>query len=222
MAEDRRLLDPAVLARLSNLYLVARTVVEGSLTGLHRSLHKGSSVEFAEHREYAPGDDPRYLDWRVFGRTDRLYVKTFREETNLKSLILLDASGSMAYRGRGLSKLEYAVYLAAGLSYLMVNQKDAVGLMVFDSAVRRMVKPASTSRHLHHLLEQLQVTAAAETTNLGEVLHTIAARARRRSLIILISDLLDDPERVLKGLVHFRHKYHEVLVFQVLDPVEQS
>ena len=220
MEKPTKLLDPKVLTKLSNLYLVAKTVVEGFISGLHKSLHKGFSVEFSEHREYVPGDDLRYLDWKVFGRTDRLYIKVYREETNLQSYILLDTSNSMNYKSNSLSKLEYGVFLAASLGYLMVSQKDAVGLTTFDSEIKNFIKPAATTSHLHYFIENLKNVKPGKKTSLGDVLNKIAPYIKRRSLIILISDLFDDPEKVIKGLAHFRHKHHEVIVFQILDPAE--
>ena len=214
------LLDPQVLTKLSNLSLVARNVVEGFISGLHRSFHKGFSIEFSEHREYVPGDDLRYIDWKVFARTDRLYVKVFREETNLRSYILLDASNSMSFASNGLTKLQYGVYLAASLSYLMINQKDAAGLVVFDSGIRTFVKPASTMSHLHNIMEALQAVGPGKETSLGKVLNEVATHGKKRGLVILISDLLDDPESVMKGLAHFKHRHHDVVVFHVLDPAE--
>ncbi|HPP12325.1 MAG TPA: DUF58 domain-containing protein, partial [bacterium] len=218
--QSSRLLDPKVLSKLSGLYLVAKTVVEGFISGLHRSLYRGFSVEFAGHREYVAGDDLRYLDWKVFGRTDRTYIRVFREETNVKTHLLLDISRSMEYSSGPVSKKQYAIWLAACLSYLMISQKDAVGLVVFDTDIRRLVKPASTTSHLHHLLSNLEHLPGGTTTSLSSVLHLIASNIKRRSLIILISDLLDEPEEVIRGLVHFRHHHHEIIVFHILDPAE--
>ncbi|MCD6408191.1 DUF58 domain-containing protein [bacterium] len=220
MEQKIKLLDPKVLAKLSNLYLVARTAVEGLITGLHKGLYKGFSVEFYEHREYVPGDDLKYLDWKVFGRTDRLYLKTFREETNLRSYILLDISNSMNFSSLSITKLRYGIFLAASLSYLMVNQQDAVGLVTFDKEVRDFLKCSSTSTHLHSLLNILEGIKGGGETSIGEVIEKIVPSIKKRSLIILISDLLDNPENVIKGLSHFRHKHHEVIVFQILDPAE--
>ncbi len=217
-----KILDPKVLAKLSNLYLVARTVVEGFIAGVHRSIYKGFSVEFFEHREYSPGDDLKYLDWKVFGRTDRLSLKTFREETNLESYILLDISNSMNYKSAQVSKLEYGTFLAASLSYLMLKQRDAVGLVTFDSQVRTLIKPSSSPLQLHHLIENLKKIESRERTSIGEVLHKIARNIKRRSLIILISDLLDRPNEIINGLTHFIHKHHEVIVFHILDSAELS
>ncbi len=212
--------DPKVLSRLSGLYLVAKTVVEGFITGLHRSMHRGFSVEFAGHREYVAGDDLRYFDWKVFGRTDRSYIKVFREETNVKTHILLDISQSMDYSSHQVSKKQYAVWLAASLSYLLISQKDAVGLILFDTEIRKMVKPGSTSTHLRQILTALENLPEGKKTSLASVLHLIAPNIKRRSLIILISDLFDEPEAVIRGLAHFRHHHHEIIVFHILDQAE--
>lgn len=225
MEKPDNLLDPKVLAKFSNLYMVAKAVVEGFISGLHKSPFKGFSVEFSEHREYSPGDDLRYLDWKVFGRTDRLYIRVFKEETNVKSYILLDTSASMQYKGvsqksSGISKLDYGILLAASLSYLMVNQKDAVGLVLFDSGIEKVINPASTTKHLHYLIENLKAIHGGGKTDLGQVMHRFAPNIKRRSLIILISDLFADREAVMKGLSHFRYKHNEVIVFHILDKSE--
>lgn len=223
-----RLLDPAALARLQNLGLVARGVVEGSITGLHHSPYHGFSIEFAEHRAYAPGDSPRYLDWRMLARTDRLYVKQYEAQTNLKAQLILDVSGSMRYAsGRGVSKLHYGATLCAVLAYLLVRQQDAVGLTIFDGAVLAELPPRSSTRHLSELLKLLEGAAFGETlppsaqaTAVADALHAVAQRAKRRRLMILVSDLYDDPQTVLRALHHFRHDRHEVLVFHVFDQAE--
>jgi len=224
MDKSVKILDPKTLAKLGNLSLVAKTIVEGFISGLHRSIHKGASVEFAEHRQYVHGDDPKYLDWKVYGRTDRLYVREFREETNLKSYILLDASNSMNYSSRtdSITKFTYAQYLAGCLSYLMTKQKDATGLVVFDSDIKNFVKPASTRTHFHYLVNNIENLTPGNDTNIGDVLHKIANHIKRRSLIILMSDLFDDQESVIKGLAHFRHKHHEVIVFHIIDRAEMD
>ena len=216
-----RFVEPAALARVKNLALVARGVVEGFISGLHASPYKGFSVEFAEHRKYTPGDNPRHLDWRVLGRSDRLYIKQYEEETNLRAQILLDTSGSMAYRsGAGLTKLEYASFLTAVLSQLMIRQQDAVGLTTFDTEVRLDMAPRSSPRHFDEMMHQLEAIQPGKTTDLAGTLHTLADRFKRRCLIVLISDLYDDPEAVERALHHFRHKRHEVIVFHVFDKAE--
>jgi len=216
----RRYLDPAVVSKLATMELRARLVVEGFVTGLHRSPYKGFSVEFAEHRQYMPGDPLKHIDWKVYGKTDRFYIKEYEEETNLRGHVLLDASASMAYRSAGLSKFEYSRHLAAAVIYLMLKQQDSVGLLVFDEKVRRFIPPHSSARQLHALLSELDRAGPSSATDIGIVLHDLARRVRRRGLVVLISDLLDDPEDVLPGLRHFRHLKHEVIVFHVLDPRE--
>jgi len=220
--EYRKFLKPEVVSRLANMDLRARLVVEGFIAGLHKSPYHGFSVEFAEHRPYMPGDEPRYVDWKVYGRTDRFYVKEFEEETNLKSYLLLDASGSMGYASRGITKLEYACYLAAALTYLMLNQRDAVGLAIFDEQIRRYLPPRSVMSYLHVILQELERLHSGAKTHVGSTLHQLAERIKRRGLIILLSDLFDKPEEVLSGLKHFRHRKHEVIVFHILDPLELS
>jgi uncharacterized protein (DUF58 family) len=217
-----RYLEPAALARMRNLGLAARGVVEGFISGLHASPYKGFSVEFAEHRKYAPGDNLRHLDWRVLGRTDRLYVKQYEEETNLRAQILLDSSGSMAFTGPsgGLSKLQYGSFLTAVLAYMMMRQQDAVGLTTFDTKVRLDLPAGRSHRHFDEMMKRLEAVRPGRTTNLGATLHRLADRFKRRSLIVLISDLYDDPEAVATALHHFRHKQHEVIVLQVLDSAE--
>ena len=215
-----RLLDPAALSKLAHLELLARGVVEGFISGRHRSPYKGFSVEFAEHREYSPGDNIRYLDWTALARSDRLYVKQFEEETNLKAHILLDTSSSMNYSSGGPTKLEYGSYLAAALAYLMVRQKDSAGLVTFDSEVRSFIPPRATSTHLNVVLRQLENLVPGGPTRVSEVFHRLAESIHRRGLIIIISDLYDDPHEVFRALRHFRHKHHEVLIFHVFDSAE--
>ncbi len=223
-----RLLDPDALAKIQRLELIARGVVEGFVAGRHKSPYKGFSVEFAEHRQYSPGDDLRDLDWRVYGKSDRYYIKQYIEETNLRATILLDASGSMKYRGTRaqahdgapLSKFEYGQYLAASLAHLMIHQQDAVGLVTFDTAVRKYIPARSRASHLRVILDELVRTAPGEETSLAPIFHDIAERAHRRGLIIVISDLFDDPEPVLNALHHFRYKKHEVMLLHVLAEEE--
>ena len=222
MEAYRKYLSPQVVSRLARMDLRARLVVEGFLTGLHESPYHGFSVEFAEHRPYGPGDPIRFIDWKVWGRTDRYYIKEYVEETNLKAYLLMDISASMGYSSNGLSKLEYGTYLAAALSYLMLSQQDAVGLLVFDEVIRKYLPPKSVMGYLHPLLTELDGLKPGRGTDVSRVLHHLAERIKRRGLIILISDLFDDPERVMTGLKHFRHKKHEVIVFHVLDPQERG
>jgi uncharacterized protein (DUF58 family) len=214
-----RFLEPNAVARLERMNLVARSVVEGFISGLHRSPYHGFSVEFSEHREYAPGDNIKDVDWQAFGRTDRFYIKQYEEETNLKAYVLLDASGSMGYRSEqaGLSKLEYGCYLAACLSYLMMRQQDSVGLVVFDQQIRQLIPPRSTPLHLNLILRELEKIQPGRTTNVSKTFHDLAENIKRRGLIIIISDLFDEPREVMRGLRHFRFKKHEVMLFHVFD-----
>jgi uncharacterized protein (DUF58 family) len=216
----KRYLDPSVLNNIKNLELRARLVVEGFITGLHKSPFHGFSVEFSQHRPYNYGDNLRYIDWKVFGRTDRYYIKQFEEETNLKSYILLDISKSMTFKSGAISKLAYARTLSAALAYLMLSQRDAVGLGLFDSKLTKLLPPKSAISYLQTILAALDSAEEGKDTNIQPVLHAMAERLKRRGLVILISDLYDDPEQVLGGLRHFRYNQHEVLVFHLLDPQE--
>ena len=219
------LLRPQELAALGGLEFVARQVVEGFIAGLHRSPHRGFSVEFAEHRMYQPGDDLRYIDWRMYGRSDRYYIKQFEEETNLRGYLLLDVSASMAWssaEGVLPPKLWYAKQLAASLALLLVRQGDAVGTMAFDAALRAHVAPRCGHRHWHELLRALGPLQATGGTDAGSALRDLAARLRRRGLVVLISDLLVDPDATRLALRFLRHRGHEVLVFHLLDPGERE
>lgn len=214
--------DPKALARIGNLEIVAKLVVEGFVSGLHRSPFKGASVEFAEHRQYTAGDEIRHIDWRVYARSDRFYIKQFEEETNLRAYILVDASGSMAYSSEELGKFEYACFLASSLSYLMLQQQDSVGLVLFDREVKSYIAPRATPTHFRTIVSTLEETEPGGETALSVILHDLAERIKRRGLIILISDLFDDIRKLLGGLQHFRHKKHEVIVMQVMDPHERT
>jgi uncharacterized protein (DUF58 family) len=218
----KKYLDPAVLSNINNLELRARLVVEGFITGLHKSPFHGFSVEFSQHRPYNYGDNLKYIDWKVFGRTDRFFIKQFEEETNLKAYILLDVSNSMTFSTTSVSKLDYGKNLAAAMSYLMLLQHDAVGLSLFDSQIQKILPPRSVSSYLQPILTELDTIQAGKDTDIGPILHTMSERLKRRGLIILISDLYDNPENVLSGLRHFRYNQHEVLVFHLLDPAELS
>jgi len=217
-------LDPVALSQIRNMGLAARLVVEGFYAGMHRSPQKGFSIEFAEHREYTPGVDPRHIDWRVYGRRDKLYVKQYEEETSLRCNLLLDKSASMGYRSDAvkLTKLEYASYLAASLAYLMASQHDAVGLITFDAVERSRVPPRQGPGHLRVLMEQLEETRPGGETSLSATFHKLAESLKRRALVVVLSDLFDDPEKLVAALKHFRHKKHEVIVLQVLDPAEMT
>jgi uncharacterized protein (DUF58 family) len=203
---ELRFLDPAVIARLASLELRARMIVEGFISGLHRSPLKGFSVEFAEYRQYFPGDDLSTIDWKVFARTDRHVVKKFEEETNLKGYLLVDVSRSMAYGSGALTKLEYASTLAACLAYLMHKQRDAAGLATFDDRIRTVVAPGTRPGHLNAVMHALNKVTAGTATNAGLALNQLADAVRKRGLVVLISDLFDEPERVVSGLKHLRFR----------------
>ncbi|OHB71919.1 MAG: hypothetical protein A2V70_10440 [Planctomycetes bacterium RBG_13_63_9] len=216
-----RFLEPQALARVKNLAVVARGVVEGAISGLHSSPYKGFSVEFAEHREYTAGDDPRHLDYRMMARTDRLYIKQYEEETNMRVQILLDTSASMGYSHEGkLTKLGYASYLTAILSYLMTRQQDQVALTTFDTQVRLDMPARSSPRHFNEMMRRLESLEPGGQTDVAETLHRLASRFKKRCLIVLVSDLYDEPEEVVRALHHFRHRRHEVILFHVFDKAE--
>jgi uncharacterized protein (DUF58 family) len=215
-----RFLNPAVIARLGTLDLKAKTIVEGFLSGLHRSPFKGFSVEFAEYRQYFPGDDLTTLDWKVYAKTDRHFVKKYEEETNLDCHILLDVSASMGYKSQEITKLEYGSYLAAALAYLMNRQRDAVGLIAFDDRIEHMLPTRARPGHLTSVLVTLERLTLGTRTDVAKPLRDLAEAIHKRGLVVLISDLLDEPERVIDGLKHFRFRGTEVIVFHVLDPAE--
>lgn len=219
-AASTRFIDPDVLTRISDLELLARGVVEGFVAGLHKSPYKGFSVEFMEYRPYMPGDDPAHVDWKLFARTDRYYIKQFEDETNTSLNLLLDVSPSMGYASGTLTKLTYASYLAAALAYLIIRQRDAAGLTFFDSEARLRIPPRSTAGHLHTMLTHLEGAELGARTSIGKPLHELAEAERKRGFVVLVSDLLDEPEATIDGLRHFRFKGHEVIVFHVLDPQE--
>jgi len=212
-----KFLDPRVVSKISKLELKARLIVEGFISGLHRSPYHGYSVEFAEHREYVPGDDVRHIDWKVFGRSDRFYIKQYEEETNLKTHILLDVSESMSYASKDVSKYDYAAMVAASIAYLLIRQKDAVGLAVFDDRVREFVSASSTLSRLQGLLDVVDRVPEREKTDHGTILHEFAGRIKKKGLVVIISDMLDDPTSIEHGLEHLRYRNHEVIVFHVLD-----
>jgi uncharacterized protein (DUF58 family) len=216
-------LQPNVVARLTTMELRARLVVEGFITGLHKSPYHGFSVEFTEHRQYMPGDEIKHIDWKAYGKTDRYFIKEYEEETNLKSYILLDASASMRYASEGhLSKFEYASYVSAALAYLMVEQRDAVGLTIYDDQVRTAIPPRATQSNLRLLLSELERVTPGNKTGIGVSLHQVAEQIKRRGLVIVLSDFFDNAKEVVNAFKHFRHKGNEVIVMQVLDPMERS
>ena len=214
------ILTPDIISRLNNLSLKARFVVEGFIVGLHKSPYHGFSVEFSEHRAYGAGDEIRHVDWKLWGKTDRYFIKQFEEETNLKSYLLIDQSLSMTYKSANVTKLEYAQILAASLGYLMLKQQDAVGLTLFDDEIRVNIPARSKRSHLNIILSKMQNIKPGPETTIAPILHKTAEAIKKRGLIILISDLFDDPDEILSGLQHFRYKGHEVVVFHVLDSQE--
>lgn len=213
-------LRPEVVSRLANMDLRARLIVEGFIAGLHRSPYHGFSVEFAEYRQYNAGESIRNVDWKIYGKTDRYYVKVFEDETNLKCSLLLDQSASMDFGSGEVTKLRYATLLCAALGYLMINQRDAVGLAVFDERINTLIPHRSVRRQLLYLLRTLEKVRVGAKTEISGTLHEMAERIKRRGLVILFSDLFDDPDDVLTGLKHFRHRGHEIVLFHILDPIE--
>jgi len=216
----KKYLNPDFVSNLKNLDFIARMIVEGFLVGLHKSPYHGFSVEFSEHRQYMPGDNIKTIDWKVYSRTNRFYIKQFEEETNLKAYILLDVSGSMDYASGSISKLQYAKYLAAALSYLLIKQRDAVGLVTFSDTLHQFLSPKASPGYLNFILGELSNQKALKhQTNISETLHNLAEKIKRRGLVIILSEFLyEDPQRILEGLKHFRHYKHEILVFNILDP----
>lgn len=218
MATLSDILHAEDITSLQSLQLFARTVVEGFTTGQHASPHKGFSVEFRQHRPYVQGDEIRRLDWKIFGRTDRFYIREFDEETNLRATIVLDASGSMGYRGqKGILKFDYARKLAASLAYLLMSQQDAVGLITFDSKIRDVIPCRTKITHLHLMLETMVKTEPGKDTSLAPVLESLAQRLKRRGLVILISDFFDDPAALLRSIGVLRKKGHEIIALQLWD-----
>jgi uncharacterized protein (DUF58 family) len=215
-------ITPRLLAGLGSLELRARMLVEGLISGMHRSPYRGFSVEFTEHRKYSQGDDLKHLDWKVYGRSDKYYVKQYEQETNLRLLLVLDASESMAYRGdaRGLSKYEYAAVLAAALSYLVLQQADAVGLAAFDETPGRVLRASNRRGQYAALLQELQRPPGGRATRIRAVLDSLAEQLVHRHLIVILSDLFDRPDEALRGLHHLRHRRHELLVLHVMDHAE--
>src|SRR5574344_542304 len=231
MEDYRKYLLPENLAKIDNLELIARLVVEGFITGLHRSPYHGFSVEFAEHRQYRPGDEIRRLDWKVFARSEKYYIKQFEEETNLRAMLVVDSSASMKYASKGnISKYEYATYLAASLAYLLINQRDAVGLSLYDTDIRHFMPMKSKQSYLSELIKMLangmeeaknENSAKDEKPGTAAVaLDEIAERLGRRGLVVIISDFFDNIHDILKAISHFRHKNQDVIVFHILDPRE--
>ena len=223
----RKYLDPRTLARISSLDLRARLVVEGLMTGMHRSPYQGISVEFAQHRQYVAGDDIRHVDWKVFGKTDKIYLKQYQEETNLHLICVVDASESMAFSSitsdnAVWSKYDHATAIAASLSYMAIQQQDSVGLAVFDSDLKHYIKPSNSPAQWKLITQDLTMVPRLKKTNTGRILDQLAEKLTHRSLIVMLSDFFDDIDNIKKGLRHLRYKKHEIMAFQVLDPAELS
>ncbi|MDZ4746795.1 MAG: DUF58 domain-containing protein [bacterium] len=221
MNETTSYLDPDVVARLGSMELRARLVVEGFITGLHRSPFHGFSAEFSEHRQYRPGDELKHIDWRIYGRSDRFYVKQYEDETNLRCVIAVDASASMNYASDGhITKFRYASYLAAALSYLVLHQRDAAGLALYNTDIMSYLPPRSKMSYVREILRTLETAQPRSETSTANALHRLAERLTRRGLVIIISDMFDEPASIIEALRHFRHDSHDVLVMHVMDPRE--
>ena len=219
----KKYLDPSVISKLKSLELRARLVVEGFMVGLHKSPYHGFSVEFTEHRPYMQGDDFKNIDWKAYGKTEKFFIKQYEEETNLKSYILLDTSKSMTYASAGNpTKLDYAATLVASLSYLMIKQQDAVGLALYSDKINKLFPPKANKSYLIEILKNLTSIEPAQVTNTANCLNEIAEKIKRRGLVIIVSDFFDDVNSILSSLKHFRYKKNEVIVFQILDPMEIS
>ena len=218
MASINDILQPEELQSIVNLQLMAKQTVEGAITGQHRSPHKGFSVEFAQHREYVQGDEIRRVDWKVFAKTDRYYVREYEEETNLRAMLLLDASGSMGYKGEnGITKLQHAIKLSACLAHIIMKQSDSIGLMTFDSRIRSHIPPRSSTRHLRILYEEMLKTRPGGETDVSKVFHDIVPRIDKRGMVFILSDCFTDVKSLLASIAHFRHASHEVVIFHVMD-----
>jgi uncharacterized protein (DUF58 family) len=219
----KKYLLPSVISKVNSFELKARLIVEGFMVGLHKSPYHGFSVEFSEHRQYLQGDNIKDIDWKVFGKTERYFIKQYEEETNLRSYILVDSSASMNYSSEGnVSKFEYASTLAAALAYLMIKQQDAVGLTLYSDKINKNYPPKASRAYLTEMLRGLASETASSKTKTAECLDTIAEKIKRRGLVVIISDLFDDTSKVISALKHFRYQKNEVIVFQILDPVERS
>ena len=218
----RRFLDPKVIAKLKDTKIRVKTAVEGIRPGLHRSHYQGMSVEFSQHREYMAGDEPKYVDWKVYARTDKYYVKTFQAETNMRCYIILDTSASMGYGSNGITKLEYGCFLAASLSYLMLNQGDSVGLFLVADELKGYLPPRPSLSYMDPITRALEGARPSGRTDLGRCFALIAEKVKRRGFMVVISDLMDDMEKCIRGLKYFKHRKNEVMVLQLLDPEEIS
>jgi uncharacterized protein (DUF58 family) len=220
--EYQEYLNPSVINKIDNLSLRAKLVVEGFIIGMHKSPYHGFSVEFSEHRPYGFGDEIKYIDWKLWGKTDRFYIKQFEEETNLSCHLILDKSLSMNFGSDNLTKFQYSKSISAALSYLMIKQQDAVGLTIFDEKINTTIKPKSKISHLNLLLKTMHNSSTGGETNISSLLHGLAESINKKGLIILVSDLLDDEHKVMESLRHFRYKGHEIIVFHIVDPKEKD
>jgi uncharacterized protein (DUF58 family) len=218
--DPQRYLDPVALAKVRSLELQARLIVEGYLSGMHKSPYHGFSVEFSQHREYVPGDDIKHVDWKVYGRTGRFFLKQYEEETNLVCWLLVDISESMQYSSGPVSKYDYACMSAAAMAYLTLHQQDSVGFVTFDNQVRNFLRPSSQPSHLKPIVNVMNRGAAREKTSLAPIFHDLAERINRRAIVVVLSDLFDDVPDILAGFKHLRYKRHEVVVFHIMDPAE--
>ncbi|MCH7816369.1 MAG: DUF58 domain-containing protein [Proteobacteria bacterium] len=220
MSDSLNFLDPNVLAGLDNLQMRARVAVEGFLSGLHKSPHRGFSVEFSDYRHYQQGDDMRHVDWKLYARTEKFYIKQYEDETNVRCVILLDTSASMAYSSAGMSKLDYGVTLASALAYFIMRQRDAVGLITFDDRVNDYIPPKCRQPHLMQILRTLAKVRPGRTTDVVKPLTDLAASLRKKSMVILITDMLDDEQRIVKTLQNMRAMGNDVIAFHIMDDAE--
>ncbi len=219
----KNVLNPSIISKINSLELRARLVVEGFMVGLHKSPYHGFSVEFTQHRPYMQGDGLKDIDWKVYGKTEKYYIKQYEEETNLISYILLDTSKSMQFKsGDNVSKLDYAITLSAALSYLMMKQQDAFGLTLYSDKIIKYLPPKATRQYLQQIMQSLTSIKESNTTNTAECLNSVAEKIKRRGLVIIISDFFDDIHSIISALKHFRHQKNEIIVFQILDPIEKS
>ena len=217
---NQKYLNPNIINTLENLQLKAQFIVEGFMTGLHKSPFHGFSVEFSEHRSYTPGDETKNIDWKLWSKTDKYYIKRFEEETNLLCHIFLDSSQSMSFSSNNVTKFEYAQMLAAALSYLIIRQRDSLGLHVFDSKIRQTIRPKSTKNHLNTILSVMDKIKIGHKTNISEIIHAGAEKIKKKGFIILLSDLFDSSQKIINSLKHLRYYNHEILVFHILDKQE--
>src|SRR3954447_8877912 len=218
--DPQRYLDPLALAKVRGLELQARLVVEGYISGMHKSPYHGFSVEFAQHREYVPGDDIKHIDWKVYGRTGRFYLKQYEEETNLICWVILDVSESMKYGSGPMTKFDYACTAGAALTYLVLHQSDSIGFATFDNQIRTFLRPSGQPSHLKEIVHRMNAGTGAEKSRMGPLLHDLAERLNRRSIIFIVSDMFDEVPELISGMKHLRHRRHEVVLWHTLDAAE--